>query len=353
MQQIPAAITCFMKINFKSALKYLFFLSLGVFFVWLSVRDLDKEHWLQIKSAIGHGRKWVIIPVILMLLLSHYIRAVRWKLLMEPLDYKPTTFNAFAAVMIGYLVNTGVPRLGEVFKCTLLARYEKFKVDKLIGTILVERAVDVISLLIVFLLAIILQGDIFGQFMMDLLTKFFHDKAGKLSADKLIIAGGIFVVFAAAFYILLKKFGHIDIVARIKAVIKNIVQGLSSIRYLQHKGLFLFHSVLMWSLYLFSTYAGLYALKETAHLGIPGAVTTLAVGSVGMILTPGGIGAYPLLVAQLISLYGLDATTTGTASGWLLWTAQTFIVLIGGLICFALISRHNKKRELIEKPTGN
>jgi hypothetical protein len=252
--------------------------------------------------------------------------------------------------MIGYLVNTGVPRLGEVFKCSLLARYEKFKIDKLIGTILIERAVDVISLFIIFMLAVILQGDIFGQFMMDQLKLFFQDKTGNISSTKLIVAGSLFVLLLIVFYIILKRFGHIDVIAKIKAVIKNIIYGLSSIRYLRHKGLFLLHSVLLWSLYLFSTYAGLYALKETAHLGIAGAITTLAVGSIGMIITPGGIGAYPLLVAQLISLYGLDATTTGTASGWLLWTAQTFIILVGGLTCFALISRYNKKRLAVEIP---
>jgi uncharacterized membrane protein YbhN (UPF0104 family) len=337
-----------MKINYKSFFKYLFFLALGIFFVWLSIKNLNKDHWLQIKSAVAHGRKWVIAPVVIMLLLAHYVRALRWKLLMEPLEYRPTNFNAFAAVMTGYLVNTGVPRLGEVFKCTLLARYEKFKIDKLIGTILIERAVDVISLLVIFFIAIILQGDIFGQFMIDLLTKFFHDKAGKLSSTKIVIAGTIFVLLIVVFYIILKRFGHIDIIAKIKGVIKNILHGLSSIRYLKHKGLFILHSVLLWGLYLFSTYAGLFALKETEHLGIASAITTLAVGSVGMILTPGGIGAYPLLVSQLIGLYGLDAFTTGTASGWLLWSAQTFIVLAGGLFCFALISRYNKKRIAVE-----
>jgi uncharacterized protein (TIRG00374 family) len=342
-----------MKINFKSLAKYLFFFGLGIFFVWLSVKDIDGESWEKIKHAVTHGRKWVIIPVIIMLFLAHYVRALRWKLLMEPLGYKPTTFNAFAGVMIGYLVNGGVPRLGEVFKCTLLARYEKFKVDKLIGTILVERAVDVICLLIIFLIAILLQGDIFGDFMMERLKIFFHDKAGQLSYTKLIIAGSIFVFLLLVFYFILKRFGHIDIVAKIKVVIKNILHGLSSIRYLQHKGLFIVHTILLWGFYFLSTYAGLYALKETQHLGLAGAVTVLAVGSVGMIITPGGIGAYQLLIAKLMVLYGLDEKTTGTASGWLLWSAQTFIILVGGVVCFALISRYNKKRTDIEKPPDN
>src|SRR6185503_17948230 len=204
-----------MKAKFLTILKYLFLLGLGGFFVWLSVRNLDAEKWEQIKGAVARGRKWVIIPVILFLFVAHYSRAMRWKLLMEPLGYKPSNFNAFATVMIGYLVNAGAPRLGEVFKCTLLARYEKFKVDKLIGTILIERAVDLVCLIIVFVLAIILQGDIFGQMMTDLLKSFFHDKAGNLSTRKLMIALGIFILFLVVFYIVLKRFGHIDIIARI------------------------------------------------------------------------------------------------------------------------------------------
>jgi len=340
-----------MKAKFLTILKYLFLLGLGGFFVWLSVRNLDADKWEQIKGAVARGRKWVILPVILFLLLAHYSRAMRWKLLMEPLGYKPSNFNAFATVMIGYLVNAGAPRLGEVFKCTLLARYEKFKVDKLIGTILIERAVDLVCLIIVFVLAIILQGDIFGHMMTDLLKNFFHDKTGNLSQRKLLIALGVFILFLILFYIVLKRFGHIDIIARIKKVIKNIIHGLSSIRYLQHKGLFIFHSLLIWSMYLLASTAGLYALKETQYLGIPGGLAALVVGTIGIILTPNGIGAYPALIAQLLGFYGLDPDTTGNASGWLMWAAQTAIILIGGMVCFGMISRYNKKRK-IEGATG-
>ena len=341
-----------MKANFLTILKYLFFLVLGGFFVWLSVRNLNSENWEQIKDAVARGRKWVIFPVILFLLIAHYSRAIRWKLLMEPMGYKPSTFNAFAAVMIGYLVNAGAPRLGEVFKCSLLARYEKFRVDKLIGTILIERAVDLVCLIIVFISALILQGDIFGQMMTDLLKQFFHDKTGNLSTEKMLIALGIFILVLIVFYIVLKRFGHIDIIARIKKVIKNILHGLSSIRNLEHKGWFIFHSVLIWTMYWFASAAGLYALRETQYLGFPGGLAALAVGTVGIILTPNGIGAYPVLIAQLLALYGLNPDTTGTASGWLMWSAQTAIILIGGMICFVLISRYNKNK-LIVSPASD
>src|SRR6185436_16243655 len=110
--------------------------------------------------------------------------------------------------------------------------------------------------------------DIFGQMMTDLLKSFFHDKAGNLSTRKLMIALGIFILILFVFYIILKRFGHIDIIARIKKSIKNILHGLSSIRNLEHKGWFIFHSLLIWTMYWLASAAGLYALRETQYLGL-------------------------------------------------------------------------------------
>src|SRR3712207_5537570 len=141
-----------MKKSILTILQYLFFLGLGVLFVWLTVKDISSDDWAHILTSLKEARHWLILPVLLLLLLSHYSRALRWKILMEPLGYRPSTFNTFAAVMIGYLVNAGVPRLGEVVKCTILARYEKVRADKLVGTIVMERAVDVVCLGVVFLL---------------------------------------------------------------------------------------------------------------------------------------------------------------------------------------------------------
>jgi glycosyltransferase 2 family protein len=337
-----------MKKSFLTIIQYLFFISLGIFFVWLSVKDIAYEQWLQIKDSIRRARHWIVLPVILMLLLSHYSRALRWKILMEPLGYKPSTFNTFATVMIGYLVNAGVPRLGEVVKCTLLSRYEKLRADKLVGTIVMERAVDVVCLLIVFIAAIIFQGHIIGDFVFNAFGRFFTDKTGHTSVTKLIIGLGAISLFFLILYFVLKRFGHIDAVAKIKNVIKGILHGLSSIRFIKHKGLFLFHTILIWALYLASTTAGIYALQETAHLGIGGGLTTLVMGSIGMIISPGGIGAYALVVAKLMKLYGLDEDTIGAALGWLLWSVQTLIILIAGLIFFTLFSYHNKKTKQVE-----
>ena len=122
-----------------------------------------------------------------------------------------------------------------------------------------------------------------------------------------------------------------------------------SIRYIKHKGAFIFHSIAIWALYLFSTIVGIHALQETDHLGLGAGLTTLAVGSMGMIITPGGIGAYPLFVANLMGLYGVPVQTIGMALGWLLWLVQTFIILLGGIVFSALFSAYNKKRLRIQE----
>lgn len=267
---------------------------------------------------------------------------------MEPLGYKPSSFNTFAVVMIGYLVNAGVPRLGEVVKCTLLSRYENVRADRLVGTIVMERAVDVVSLVIVFILTLIFQGHIIGAHISGAFLDFFHDTSGKTSVRKIVIVLSSLFLMVVVIYVLLKRFGHIDAVAKMKEILRGISHGLSSIRFVKHKALFLFHSVFIWVMYLAGTTMGIYALQETAHLGIGGGLTTLAVGSVGMIITPGGIGAYPLLVAKLMSWYGVDEDTIGAALGWLLWSVQTLIVLLGGLICFGLFSYFNKKNKTLE-----
>ncbi|MFL5742941.1 MAG: lysylphosphatidylglycerol synthase transmembrane domain-containing protein [Flavisolibacter sp.] len=330
-------------------LQYLFFLGLGIFFVWLSLKNIKHAQWLQIKDAIVRARHWMIIPAFILLFAAHFSRAIRWKILMEPLGYKPSNFNTFAAVMIGYLVNAGVPRLGEVVKCTLLSRYEKVRADRLVGTIVMERAVDVVCLILVFAAALIFQGGIIGEHVSAKFLSIFKDNSGHTSIRKIVIVFAAIIFVVGIVYFLLKRFGHIDAVAKMREVLLGILHGLSSIRFIQHKGWFLFHTLLIWTLYLTATTVGIYALRETAHLGFGGGLTTLAVGSVGMIITPGGIGAYPLLVAKLMGWYDLDADTIGNALGWLLWSVQTVIILLGGLVFFSLLSYHNKKRKIEDR----
>jgi len=143
-----------MKNKLLTIFKYLFFLGLGIFLVWWSIHKMDDKNWQECKTALQSARFILFIPVFFILVASHISRAIRWKILMKPMGYSPSLINTFFAVMIGYLANLAVPRLGEVLKCTILGKYEKVPADKLVGTILIERAIDVVSLLIVFIIAL-------------------------------------------------------------------------------------------------------------------------------------------------------------------------------------------------------
>lgn len=324
-------------------LQFLFFLGLGVFLVWWMARKIDDKGWEQIRLSLKHANYWLFLPVLLMMLLSHFIRSLRWKILMEPLGYNPSTFTVFNAVMIGYMANLAFPRLGEVLKCTLLARYEKVAPDKLIGTIVAERAIDLVCLIGAFVITILLQIDTVGAYALSLLEKMFMGEDHQFSWVKMIVIIGSIVVFLWLFYMLLKKFSHFPLIEKIKNVVKGIWSGLNSIRYIKNKGLFIVYSAMIWALYLMSSRIGFYAMSEVSHLGMREAFSILSFGSLGMIATQGGLGAYQYIVQEILVLYG-QSELVGFTFGWILWIAQTAVVLIGGFICFILLPIANRKK---------
>ena len=331
-----------MKKKILTILQYVFFLGLGIFLVWWSANSFDEKDWNDIKESLRHAHYWLLIPVIGILFLSHWLRALRWKILMEPLGFSPKNSNTFFAVMIGYLANLAVPRLGEILKCTLLARYEKIPVNKLVGTMIAERAIDVISLFIVFLIAIITQTDIIGEYTSQLI-KSGTSSVGKNIRNVIIILSAAAIALLFGVWFILKKFSHITIIHNLKKLLKGIWQGLTSIRYIRHKQAFFIYSITIWLLYYAGTYIGFFALEETKIYGFREAVSVLAFGSIGMMLTQGGIGAYQLMVQKTMALYGLHENI-GWAFGWVMWIAQTAVILLFGLISFGLLPYFNKKK---------
>jgi len=270
---------------------------------------------------------------------------------MEPLGYHPSKLNSFFAVMIGYFVNLGAPRLGEVLKCTILARYEKIPANKLVGTIVAERAFDVICLLLVFGLTFVFQFDVIDSLAKTYIYPLFENKNGKISFQKIIILLAGIIVFLIILKILFSRLGHINIVQKIKLMLAGVWHGLISVRLLKNKGLFFVYTIAIWFLYLVSTWCGFFAITETSGLGLADALTVLAMGSVGMILSPGGIGAYALLVQETVALYNIPKEPYGQALGWLLWFGQFLSFVFFGVVSFILLPRINKKNN--EKPASN
>jgi len=336
-----------MKKKLFTILQYLLFLALGIFLAWWSLKDIDAEKKSQIKTALNHARYWLIIPVFAILIASHLVRALRWKLLINSLGYHPRTENTFFAVMVGYLTNQAVPRLGEILKCTLLARYEKVPADKLIGTIILERIIDAITLLSIFAITLAIQPHLYT----DLINAFFHsprDPVKKRISGYLIAAILVAIIIAVILlWMLIKKKNFDDVIALFKRIGKSVWQGISAVQHLKRRGLFLTYTVALWFLYLLGGYIGFFALQETERYGIKEAFAVLSAGSIGMIATPGGIGAYALLLKKTMELYGLQEGVA-LAFGWILWLVQTFVILIGGIFSFAAIPYFNKRRIISE-----
>lgn len=336
----------------KSLIQYAIILALVVFLVWWSLASIKPDQWPMIRHSLTHANYWLLLPVVIALLASHLSRAIRWKILMEPMGYKPKLGNTYMAVLIGYMANLAVPRLGEVLKCTVLARYEKVPADKLVGTIVAERAFDLVCLLIVMVITIVTQTGLIGDYLYEMLASTFGSKTQGFSITRIGLLVGILVVLVAVAIFIFKKFGHIGFIRKARKILDGIWQGLTSVRLVKKKGWFFFHSLFIWAMYLSSLQVGMYALAETSDFGLKVSMAVLFSGSIAMIVTPSGIGAYPILVSKTLSLYGLDEAY-GKAFGWLLWTVQFFQQLLCGGIALILLPYLNKQKDDHESTTGN
>ncbi len=322
------------------------FLKIGVFFllgialIWWSLHQIPNEEWTKFTLALKESKLWIILPVFIILALSHFLRALRWRLIMEPLGYKPSIGNTYLAVLIGYLANLAVPRLGEVLKCTLLAKYEKVPAEKIVGTIVAERAFDVISLGLVFLMALGLQFNVieagWNQLKNQTSTPSGNTNESNLTVYILV---GLVVVLVCLFFLLRKRLPKM--IFSIKQIISGVWEGVISATKLKQHNLFFFYSFGIWFLYLLATYVGLHATAGTES-SFSTAISCLAYASIGMILTPGGIGAYAYFMAKVLELNGVDYTL-GLANGTLQWFSQFLIVLVLGGVSLILLPIINKQ----------
>ncbi|SFW30938.1 lysylphosphatidylglycerol synthase transmembrane domain-containing protein [Chitinophaga sancti] len=327
--------------SLRTIINFSIFLAIGLGLIWLVTHNLTAQEKEDIISSFRRANYWLIIPVIFVGIASHWYRAVRWKLLMEPLGYHPSTLNTFFAVMVGYLANLAIPRLGEVTRCGLVARYENIPAEKLVGTMIAERAVDMLVLMLLMLITVVLQLDIVGIFFTRNIWEPLQAKAG---GNRTWILAGILIVLVVLAYIAFRLIARSKIGDKVKAIFRGVWEGVLSIGKMQKKGWFIFYSLFIWVLYFTMMYLGFLCMDETRSLGIGAALSVLCFGSIGMIATQGGIGAYQILVQQTLILYGIHATT-GYAFGWIVWLAQTLMVIVIGFASLVALPVYNKGKQ--------
>jgi len=334
----------------SNILKYLVFMGGGIFLIWYQLHSMKVEDKAHFYDSLKHANYWFILPISAMSILSHLSRAARWRLMLEPMGYRPRLSNLFAVTMVGYLANAAVPRLGEVLKCTFLGRYEKLRVDRLIGTIIIERSFDLICFIGFIGITLLVQMGVVGSILQEKLDADSSVTQPSFWIKPIIFLGGVVFIFfliRAAF----RKWPENKIISKVNHFLHGIWEGFSSIKKLKKRGSFLLHTVFIWSMYLGQIWLAFQAIDATQVLGLPQACSVLTMATVAMIVTPGGIGTFPLFVAQTLLLYNIQQGD-GDAFGWLMWSVSTGLVLILGFTSLLFLPYINRNQHEIDSASA-
>lgn len=320
----------------KNIIKFIISIGIGVFLIWFIQKDLKPEDIQFIIESIKNT-KWIYIVILIVLgSIACLIRALRWRLLLEPMGYKPSAQVLTSSIFIMYLSNLAFPRLGEVLRCSILAKYSKVPIEKSVGTMVVERLVDVLGMGIIAFLALVFEWDKINILYNSLQSK---TVGNSQSYMKWILLVALLFIGAIAFYFIRKTRFYNILIEKIK----GFAEGLSSIRKVKNYNLFIIYSVLIYFIYFITTYIFYLAIPGLEHLSIKSAFLVLTAGTIGVGMTQGGIGAYQILITKALELYNIP-TKIGLAYSWALWLIQTVTLVIGGLLSYVyLIFRKNEQ----------
>lgn len=322
-----------MKNTIIQIIKISIFLGIGVFLIWYAFKDLKQEDIIEIKKTISTVNYFWVALSIIPAILSHYIRALRWNILLEASGKKAKIFNTTIAVIVGYFANIIIPRMGEISRCTVLKKTDNIDVETSIGTVIIERIIDTLVLLVLIVLLFLLEGDVLINAFGDKFTGYLQ----KINYPWYVFAsiGLIGVIgFWYVFYKLdLNKIGEkIPFLGKIIKLFEGFKKGFLSVFKLKNPFLFILYSFSIWALYGICIIVFFKALPETSSLGLMPAFSLLILGSFAYIIVQGGIGAYQLVAMQTLAIYGIS-NNAGLAFGWVNWTIQTAFIIILGLIC--------------------
>lgn len=333
-----------MKLNPKELLKYALVLLVTAAIFWYLFRQIPLEDFLQ---ALQEFNFWWIGLSILLSIVSHFLRAWRWSLLLTGTGYPTKLVNSYFAVMIGYLANSVFPRLGEVTRCGVINRSDNVPVPHALGTVVTERVIDLFILLaltaVTFALQFNLLDSYFNEGVMNLQTKLADNWWLLLLAGALGLVG-LYVLFYTSFG------KRIALIQKIKDFIRNLWDGIISLKNVRNQLGFWSSTLAIWILYFLMLYVITFGSAVTSELGILAGLSILVMGSFGMASpTPNGIGAFHTLVAGVLVLYGIDSEY-GIIFATIMHTSQFITVLVIGSVSLILVNLRNKKIGKVGKP---
>lgn len=324
-----------------SFLKIALPLAFGVFLIWYVFKDLTEDEKTELYDSFSNANYFWIILSVCFGVLSHMSRAIRWKYTIQPLGKTPGFWNSFFTVMIGYVANLALPRLGEVTRPGLLGKYEGLPFNKLFGTIVAERVADLVILASIMAVLILVEFDM----LKDLLFGYLEQGSGKFSMETLIIVVLALVVgLGVLFFFMLSKSNN-AFFQKIRDLLQGIFEGLGSILKMEKKGYFLMHTVFIWTMYVAMFGVCFFSLEETSDVPLAGVVASFVMGSLAIVFVQGGLGVFPIAIMNTLLLYGVSKTGA-LALGWILWTSQTLMVIVIGVASIPLLRFVNRNKKI-------
>ncbi|PKA98011.1 hypothetical protein B0O79_1691 [Flavobacteriaceae bacterium MAR_2009_75] len=321
-----------MKSTLKKSLKTILPIALGVFLVWYWYQSTSKTERDQILFYIKSADLFWVSASMLLGVLGHISRAIRWNYLLQPLGYSPKISNNTCIILMAYLTNLGIPRTGEILRATALTTYEKVPFEKGIGTIITERVIDVIVLLAIILTTLLLQTEIILGYL---------DNIG-IPISKILLMLGLAMITFLLFLIFIKKSTN-TIAVKIKSFLKGLMEGLLSIFKMKNKWAFIGHTLFIWACYIGMLWVIKYTVPETLDLTLSQLLVAFVAGSLAMMFTNGGIGLYPIAISTALAIFGISKVS-GDSFGWIMWIAQTLMVVVFGAISFLVLPLLNRDR---------
>ncbi len=334
----------------KQILQYSLSLAVAIGILWYVLRDVQLEEMLAEAADLNYY--WVGVSLFFALI-SYLARAWRWNLLLDPLGYRPPISSTFIALMIGYLANLVLPRLGEVARCGVLKRDEEVPLSASLGTVLAERVIDLLFLVVIIISTLLLEFDELQGF----LAEIFSGGESRLpSAQVWLLMLAILVLVLAGLWLLYRGYrqqihNH-ALFIKVKSFAKELLSGLLSVRRLKNPAGFWFSSAIIWLMYYLMSYVIVFSLPQTSGIDLMAGISILAMGGIGMAApVQGGLGTYHLLVSGVLMVYGATKSDA-ILLAFVLHTSQTIFVIFTGMFSLGASFLRNRKKPLISVENG-
>lgn len=321
-----------MKNQFRKWLTVLVPLIIGISIVYYQFTTLTSEEIDKIKISFQKANYFCIFLSLVIAMIGHWSRAYRWKFALNHLGFYPKFYNSFLTVLVSYFVNLTVPRSGEISRAVLIKKYEEIPFDKAFGTIVAERIVDLLIFLLFVIIGFVFQYETLHQFLI----------TNHVSFQSIILFSiGMFVL--GVLFLLIWIYAEWSIILKLKKKFEGLLIGMKTVLEMENKWYYIFHSFFIWFCYLAMFYIAIFALQETSVISFDIIIMGFIFGSLAIGFSNGGLGAYPVSIALLFSLYGIS-NDIGTAFGWLVWTSQTVLTIFSGILSFLLLPILNRNK---------